>query len=81
LGKALLPAFAHELIHLILRNSGIFRYEAVAAAIRRIREKIFPSFLDVGFEVILVEHPLISIVEEEIYNRYGIVFTLLTYND
>jgi len=74
LGRALLPAFAHELTHLILRNSEIFKSEAVAAAIRRIREKIFPSFLDVGFEVILVEHPLISIVEEEIYNRYGIPF-------
>ena len=72
LGKALLPAFAHELTHLILRNSEIFKSEAVAAAIRRIRKKIFPSFLDICFEVILVEHPLISIVEEEIYNWYGI---------
>ncbi len=72
LDRALLPSFAHELTHLILRNAKIFTKEAIAAPIKKIREIILPGFLDIGFEVMLVEHPLTTIVEEKVYNRYEI---------
>jgi hypothetical protein len=70
--RELLPCFAHEFTHLVLRNAKIFRKEAIAKPIEQIRKNIFPSLLDVAFEVILVEHPLCMIVEEKIRREYNI---------